>query len=121
MFCFCFKDKTAAVLIAFLNLIVGVMGIFYFTPKIYYENNDLDSDYLCFSVVTLIAAGSLASALIWEKPTLVTVYQVLQISVMSIFVAHAIFFRTTLILYFQLLTPCLGKYIYQFEIGCHWT
>nr|CAI5828031.1 unnamed protein product [Callosobruchus analis] len=106
MFCFCFKDKSAAIFMAFTNLIVGVLGVFYFAPKVYNENNYLGSDYLCFAVASL------------EQPTFISVYQVLQISTISIFVAHIIFFQTGLILYFQLLAPCLCKYSYVF-CGTH--
>nr|CAH7714281.1 unnamed protein product [Callosobruchus chinensis] len=71
--------------------------------------------YVTKCINQIIATTSFFSLFVFsfqEKPTLVSIYQVLQISTISIFVAHIIFFQTRLILYFQLLAPSLCFLLY---------
>ncbi|KAJ8960821.1 hypothetical protein NQ318_020117 [Aromia moschata] len=91
-FCFCYKHRSAAILMAVSSLIAGILGTISFGVKVHFKAQRSDEDYLIFSVFHLLISVVLISALIWEKPILIFVYLVLHIAVLTAFLTHTIIY-----------------------------
>ncbi|KAJ8978168.1 hypothetical protein NQ317_009656 [Molorchus minor] len=91
-FCFCYKHRSAAILMAVTSLIAGILGTISFGVKVHFKSNRTDDDYLIFSVFHLLISIILISALIWEKPLLICIYLVLHIAVLTAFLTHMIIY-----------------------------
>ncbi|KAJ8942860.1 hypothetical protein NQ314_009922, partial [Rhamnusium bicolor] len=91
-FCFCYKHRTAAIMMAVITLVVGIVGTIIFSVKIQFKAQKTDEDYLIFSVFHLVISVFLISALIWEKPVLIFAYLIIHISVLTAFLTHAIIY-----------------------------
>ncbi|KAG5874841.1 hypothetical protein JTB14_021913 [Gonioctena quinquepunctata] len=111
MFCFHFKHKTAAILMAAFNLSIGIFGTITFAVRIQCTTNcsplldDIGEDYLIFSIFHLIASIPLMSALIWERAILIVIYEGIHISTLTAFLTHTVIFLR------------LGKTLYMIFIG----
>ncbi|XP_018571119.1 uncharacterized protein LOC108910855 [Anoplophora glabripennis] len=91
-FCFCYKHRAAAILLAVASLIVGVLGTITFSFRVQYHAQRTDEDYLIFSVFHLLISVILISALIWEQPVLIFCYLIVHIAILTAFFTHTVIY-----------------------------
>ncbi|XP_060517237.1 uncharacterized protein LOC132696439 [Cylas formicarius] len=124
-FCGCFKYRFAAILMAYLCLVIGVIGTIYYMVKLYLKSEKSDEEFLTVCIFHLIASAILTSAIVWEVRVLILAYEFLHLSIQISLLTFATIYVRSHILYWGFICwtglfvyweYCIHMYLRQLEM-----